>query len=276
MQLELFPTEQFTLFSLGSGSCGNCYYLGTSAYGILIDAGIGPRVIKKRLAQYQVDMSSIRGVLITHDHYDHICSASYLGSKLNIPIYATTEVHHAITYHPKMKYQLDNGSKRVIRKRETFRIEALSITPFDVPHDSCDNVGYHIEFGGQRLTLVTDVGCFTDEMIGYIKAANHLIIESNYDELMLQRGSYTPALKQRIAGGKGHVSNKQTADFLAGNYQPHCRNICLCHLSRDNNNPQLAYQTTFDSLMAKGIGVGSSVQLHVFTRNEISPLIELR
>ncbi|MDD4777384.1 MAG: MBL fold metallo-hydrolase [Fermentimonas sp.] len=273
MQYKLFPSERFSFFSLSSGSCGNCYYLGNSYYGILIDAGIGPRVIKKRLAEHGVNISSIMAVLITHDHYDHIKSVGYLGEKLHIPVYATREVHRGIKNSPLIQNSL-NGSAKYIEKGKTFQIEDFRITPFDVPHDSNDNAGYYLEFGGQKMTLATDVGAITDEVAKYICKANHLVIESNYDEDMLNNGRYPWHLKRRITSGTGHLSNRETAEFLANNFSSELRNIWLCHLSGDNNNPQLAFDTTKDQLSLKGIEVGQHVDLHVLERNVLSAKIE--
>lgn len=274
MQYELFPSGQFTFFSLSSGSCGNCYYLGNSRYGLLIDAGIGPRVIKKRLAQHGIDFSMIHAILITHDHYDHVRSAGYLGEKLNIPVYATEKVHRGITDCPHIRNRI-NGSKRIIEKRKPFKIEDFRITAFDVPHDSSDNAGYFFEFGNHKLTLATDVGAITDEVAHYLCQANHLVIESNYDEEMLHNGRYPYFLKQRISNGSGHLSNRQTAEFIANNYSSHLRNIWLCHLSGDNNHPDLAYETVKDALSRLGIEVGKNVTLDVFRRNVLSSKIEL-
>lgn len=273
MQYKLFPSERFSFFSLSSGSCGNCYYLGNSYYGILIDAGIGPRVIKKRLAEHGVNLSSIMAVLITHDHYDHIKSVGHLGEKLHIPVYATREVHRGIKNSPLIQNSL-NGSAKYIEKGKTFQIEDFRVTPFDVPHDSNDNAGYYMEFGGQKMTLATDVGAITDEVANYMCKANQLVIESNYDEEMLNNGRYPWHLKRRITSGTGHLSNRQTAEFLANNFSSELRNIWLCHLSGDNNNPQLAFDTTKDQLSLKGIEVGKHVDLHVLERNVLSAKIE--
>ena len=269
MQYELFPSERFSFFSLSSGSCGNCYYLGNAHYGILVDAGIGPRVIRKRLAMYEIELSSIMAILITHDHFDHIKSAGYLGEKLHIPVYATHEVHRGIANCPMIRNNI-NGSTRYIEKGQTFRIEDFRITAFNVPHDSNDNAGYFLEFGGQKLTLATDVGAITDEVAFYIRKANHLVIESNYDEEMLHNGHYPWQLKQRIASGTGHLSNRQTAEFLANNYSSELRNIWLCHLSGNNNSPELAYKTVEKELSLKGIKVGRDVALSVLGRNVLS------
>lgn len=273
MQFELFPSAQFSFFSLSSGSCGNSYYLGNAHYGILIDAGIGPRVIKKRLAQYGVELSSIMALLVTHDHYDHIKSVGYLGDKLHIPVYATREVHKAMMHHPLINNNL-NGSTKYIEKGKPFQIEDFRITAFNVPHDSVDNSGYYIEFNNQKFTLVTDVGTITDEVGYYICKANHLVIESNYDEEMLKNGRYPYSLRKRIASGTGHLSNRQTAEFLADNYSTDLRNIWLCHLSGDNNHPELAFQTVENKLAQKGIKVGRDVELHVLLRNILSKKID--
>ncbi|MGI6073673.1 MAG: MBL fold metallo-hydrolase [Fermentimonas sp.] len=274
MQYKLFPSEKFSFFSLSSGSCGNCYYLGNSYYGILIDVGLGPRVIKKRLLEHGVELSSIMGILITHDHMDHIRSVGYMGEKFNIPVYATQEVHKAIAANKLIKNKL-RASRRYIEKGRTFTINDFSITPFDVPHDSCDNSGYYFEFGGQRLTLATDIGRITEEIAHYISKANHLIIESNYDENMLKNGRYPWHLKERITSGRGHISNRQLSEFIANNFTPNIRNIWLCHLSGDNNNPELAYETMFKSLSGKGIEVGKDVALRVLKRNVLSERIVL-
>lgn len=269
MQYELFKTEQFTFFSLGSGSSGNCYYLGNSKFGILIDAGIGPRILKKRLSRHGVDISSIWAVLVTHDHYDHIKSVGHLGEKSNIPVYATKGVHRGINQTPLVKHKL-NGSARYIEKHKPFMIENLKITAFPVPHDSTENVGYFIEFGNQKLMIATDVGAITDDIKNYMLQANHLVIESNYDEEMLVTGRYPIHLKQRITNGTGHLSNRQAAEFLAENYSSKLKNIWLCHLSGDNNYPQLAYDTVASKLAMRGVRVGSEVSLSVFQRDTLS------
>ncbi len=273
MQYKLFPADRISFFSLSSGSCGNCYYLGNAHYGILVDAGLGPRVIRKRLAEHGIELSSIMAILITHDHYDHIKSAGYLGEKMHIPVYATREVHRGIANCPMIHNNL-NGSTKYIEKGVPFQIEDFRITAFDVPHDSNDNAGYFFEFDGQRMTLATDVGTITDEVAYFIGKANHLVIESNYDEELLQNGRYPYHLKRRITSGNGHLSNRQTAEFLANNYTTDLRNIWLCHLSGDNNNPELAYNTIKDHLSRKGIEVGQHVALHVLQRNILSEKTE--
>ena len=273
MQYNLFSSNQYTFFCLSSGSCGNCYFVGNGDYGILIDVGIGVRTIRKRLQEHGYDLPNIRAILITHDHMDHIKSVTTFAHRHHIPVFATKEVHHAISIHRLMKYDIGT-SRRIIEKGVSFQIEDFRFTAFDVPHDSYDNSGYFIEFGNHKMTLATDIGELTAEMTPYLLKAHHLIIESNYDEEMLRTGNYPYHLKQRITSGRGHISNRMTAEFLAKNINSHLRNIWLCHLSNDNNTPELAYQTVERHLKEKGIKMGEQLQLHVLERNKLSPMVK--
>jgi phosphoribosyl 1,2-cyclic phosphodiesterase len=197
---------KLSFLSLASGSSGNCYYLGTSEYGILIDAGIGIRTIRKVLKDNDIDFSKIIGVLITHDHADHIKTVGCLGEKYNIPVYATSDVHQGIE---KSRYVIETlvASKRTIEKENPFLIKDFKITAFEVPHDSTDNVGYYIEFENHKFTIATDVGHITETVRKYVCMANHLIIEANYDEEMLRFGTYPDFLKERVASPTGKDVN---------------------------------------------------------------------
>lgn len=264
---------KLSFISLASGSSGNCYYLGTAQYGILIDAGIGIRTIKKVLKDYGIDFSRIVAVLITHDHADHIKTVGCLGEKFNIPVYTTEAVHKGIE---KSRYVEESlvRSRRIIEKEVLFRIFDFDITAFEVPHDSSDNVGYHIVFENHHFTFATDVGHVTETVAKYVRMANHLIIEANYDEEMLRFGSYPAFLKERVSSPTGHLSNREAAEFLALNYKEHLKNIWLCHLSRDNNHPELAYKTVDIRLFQEGIRVGKDVMLMTLKRTTPSEIFE--
>jgi phosphoribosyl 1,2-cyclic phosphodiesterase len=258
---------------MGSGSSGNCYYLGSNGNGIFIDAGIGIRTVSKALREYGVSLHKIKGVLITHDHADHIKTAGCLGNKHNIPIYATEAVHEGILRNKAVQVELYQ-SKRVVEKEQPFFINDFKITAFDVPHDSIENVGYHIEFDNQVFVLITDIGRITDKIREYASKANHLVIEANYDELMLQSGKYPYMLKQRICNGMGHLSNRHTAEFLTGIYNKGLQNIWLCHLSQDNNRPEIAFKTVEQALSSEGVEVGKDVRLETLSRHKVSGLRE--
>lgn len=273
MQYNLFTEYNYKFFSIGSGSSGNCYYLGTKDYGILIDAGIGIRRIKKTLFEFGISFDKIMGVLVTHDHSDHIRTIGCLGDKFNIPVYATQAVHDGITRNGYSKTNLQT-CRRIIEKNRLFSINQFEITPFEVPHDSIENVGYHIKLEDQSFVLITDIGRITPTIERYARIANHLVIETNYDEDMLQQGRYPYYLKQRITSGSGHLSNRLSAEFIANIYHERMENIWLCHLSQDNNLPELAYQTVENALKQKGITPGKDVRIETLSRYKASGLRE--
>lgn len=257
--------------SLASGSSGNCYFLGTDTYGILIDAGIGIRTIKKALRDIDVPMDMIRAVFVTHDHADHIKAVGNLGEKLHIPIYTTARIHTGINKSYCVTEKL-HASVRYLEKQEPMVLGDFHIESFEVPHDGTDNVGYCIEIEGKVFSFLTDLGEITPTAAKYICKANYLILEANYDEEMLRMGSYPAYLKERIASKTGHLSNMAAAEFLAENITQHLRYIWLCHLSKDNNHPELAYKTVEMKLKNKGIVVGKDVQLLALKRSTPSPL----
>ena len=262
---------QVRFLSLASGSSGNCYFIGTSEYGMLIDAGIGIRSIKKILKEHDIDLSQIMAVLVTHDHTDHIKVVGCLGEKYNIPIYATEEVHQGIA-RSRYVEEVITTSKRIVKKEEPFTIRDFEITAFEVLHDGSDNVGYHITFGNHKFTLATDVGQITPDIERYMRVSNHLVIEANYDTEMLRNGNYPAFLKSRIESTTGHLSNKEAADFLCSIFDECHRNIWLCHLSRDNNHPELAYKTVQLALRQFGIVVGKDVNLTALKRTTPSDI----
>jgi Metal-dependent hydrolases of the beta-lactamase superfamily I len=259
--------------SLASGSSGNCYYLGTEKHGILIDAGIGIRTIKKELKEINVSLSNVCAVFITHDHADHIKAVGHLGEKYNIPVYSTKEIHEGINKSYCMTEKLST-SVHYINKGEPMKIDEFKISAFEVPHDGTDNVGYCIEIGDKIFSFLTDLGHITETAAHYICKANYLILEANYDLEMLRMGPYPKYLKERISGPNGHMSNTDTADFLAENINEHLKYIWLCHLSKDNNHPELAYKTVEWKLKSKGVVVGKDVQLIALKRSSPSDFYE--
>jgi phosphoribosyl 1,2-cyclic phosphodiesterase len=257
--------------SLASGSSGNCYYLGTEEYGILLDAGINIRTIKKILKENHVGLEQIMAVFITHDHSDHIKGVSSLGEKHNIPVYATQLVHEGINHNRYVGHKL-HTSRRIIEKGQPVILRDFKIIAFDVPHDTNDCAGYWVQYKDHNCVLATDVGHINETVGKYIRIANHLIIEANYDEEMLYGGNYPVFLKERISNGHGHLCNTETAGFLATNFDSHLKNIWLCHLSKDNNHPQLACKTVEIALGLQGIRIGTDVNLVALERTVPSEL----
>lgn len=258
--------------SLASGSSGNCYYLGTASDGILIDAGIGIRSIKKTLKEYNIDIATIRGVFVTHDHADHIKAVGHLGEKFAIPIYATPEVHYGIRRSYCVTEKLSAPHIFYIEKEQPINIADFQIECFEVPHDGTDNVGYRITVYGKTFVFLTDLGHITDTVAHYIALANYLIIEANYDLEMLKTGPYPLHLKQRILSQNGHMCNRDTAEFLAAHMHSQLKNIWLCHISKDNNHPELAFKTFEMIFKEKNIKIGKDIQLTVLKRTTPSDL----
>lgn len=253
--------------SLSSGSNGNCYYLGTEHYGILIDVGLSQRRITKLLSNVNIDFSRIYGVLVTHAHADHVRGANSISNRLRVPFYSTKETFSLTSTGYRSQYEIENNTRNVIEPYVPFEIGEFKITAFPLPHD-IHNVGYKIEFRDKTLTLATDIGQTTDYLNTLIGCSDYLIIEANYDYDMLLHGSYPYALKQRIMGGNGHLSNDQTADILKKYGTEQLKRVYLCHLSAHNNRPDIAEETVKKIL-------SPNVKLEVLPRTHPTLLVEL-
>ena len=261
--------------SLGSGSSGNCYYLQTADDALLIDAGVGLRTLKKHLHNYGLRLDSVKHILITHDHADHVKSVGIISSEYNIPVYAINEVHNGIYRNYCVPRKIPADNVRHISKGEKIRLGDFIVTPFAVPHDSSGNVGYRIEAEGVTFCLMTDVGHVTEEMQDYIAEANYLVIEANYDVEMLKNGPYPQHLKVRIDGPTGHLSNVACGEAMA-NYATTClKRVWLCHLSEENNHPVLALKTVEQTLRSYGIIIGKDFIVEDLKRKSPSELYEL-
>lgn len=248
--------------SLGSGSSGNCYYLNADGQGLLIDLGLGIRLFRKHFTNYGLSLDSLKAILVTHDHTDHAKAVGALSRQFRIPVYATEKVHNSMLKNHFLSKKVAAEMRRDIAAGDTFQIGPYSITPFHVPHDSADCVGYDIQVGDIRLAILTDVGHFTDEMIPIVGQATHLIIEANYDPDLLAAGRYPLRLQKRISGGSGHTSNRQCAEFLAQHLNKDTtRRVWLCHLSEENNRPQLAETTVSEALQAAGFSINNTTGL---------------
>ena len=260
---------------LGSGSSGNCYYLKTEKSSILIDAGLPIRNIKKTLRDYGFSLETIDGILITHDHADHIKSVGALANDWGKPVYATERVHIGINNNYCTTSKVTEPSRRYLYKGETMQIGDLLITPFEVSHDSSDCVGYRIQQGDLTFCLATDVGEVTPAVAEAIGQANYLVLEANHDEEMLQQGPYPNYLKGRIRSSRGHLSNRQCADALVTYATASLRHVWLCHLSEENNHPELARKTVEVVLRNYGIVAGSDFALDILNRQTPTGTFEL-
>lgn len=263
--------------SFGSGSSGNCYYLYTEKEGLLIDTGVGTRMLKKNFHDYGLQfVGGFNAILVTHDHADHIKSVGSLCKKLDIPVYATQLVHSGMDKNYCMRCKISQKHRIIINYGEKFNIGNFHVTPFHVPHDSTDNVGYTIEHEGLVFSLLTDVGHITSDMKFIIKNSDYLVIEANYDPQMLASGPYPQYLKTRISCGNGHLSNMQCAQAIVENYSERLKHVWLCHLSEENNHPELARKTVAEILKNAGINVGKDLCVDVLRRKLPTGIFDLK
>lgn len=258
--------------SLSSGSSGNCYYLGNEFHGILIDAGISATSIRKFLKNIDISMQTIMGVLITHNHIDHIRGLELLTRKNSLPAFTTNKIWKSILT-PQKKISPD--CIREIPLKQKFHLAGFDIEAFPVCHDAPETIGFHICTGDKKITIVTDLGHICQTSAPYIKAANLLVIESNYDEQMLVNGKYPHFLKARIRSDHGHLGNHQTSAFLADIISDNLSHICLAHLSKNNNTREIVLQTLKRTFSDRGIILNGQQRISVLNRNMPSDVIRL-
>lgn len=259
--------------SLSSGSCGNCYYLGTDKGGIVIDAGVSLRRLKKVLQEYDLTFDSFSAVLVTHDHLDHIRHLGSFCKRLGKPVYTTETIHGALARHTFTAPTIA-PCRRILAEGEWNEVAGMKVRYFVVPHDATQTVGYAIEADGRRFVIMTDVGRMTDEAVEFARGADTVVVESNYDMDMLMGGPYTYELKMRIVQGCGHLSNDECASAIKRFWHPGLRNIFLCHLSENNNTHDLAYRCSEEALREIGVEKGT-LALRCLPRQYPSPLYTL-
>ena len=259
--------------SLSSGSCGNCYYLGTEQGGLLIDAGVSLRRLKKTLQEHELDFNSFSAVLVTHDHLDHIRHLGSFCKKLCKPVYTTADIHRALARHTFTAPTI-GPCRKILESGVWNEVAGFKVRYFIVPHDATQTVGYAIENGDRRFVIMTDIGRMTDEAVELSLGADTVVVESNYDMDMLMSGPYTYELKMRIVQGCGHLSNDECASAIRRFHHPALRNIFLCHLSENNNTADLAYKSAAAALAAKGVAKGE-IALRCLPRQYPSPMFNL-
>jgi len=280
-------------FSISSGSCGNCYFLsleedGVHTAGVIIDAGVSLRRLRKELLAKGYGYDSFSAILVTHDHLDHIRHLGSFCKHLCKPVFATPTLHGALARHPFTSPWIGGCSRELESDGwNTIVPEKIFAKYFIVPHDATQTVGYALWAGGYRFVIMTDIGEMTDEAMAYARNADTVVIESNYDKHMLLTGSYPYDLKMRILGGCGHLRNDQCAEAVKGFMHDGLRNIFLCHLSENNNTPELALRATSEALESIGFhqtyersavfvndrdGNECSVNLRALPRRTPSPL----
>jgi len=266
---------RFTI--LGSGSSGNCAYLETDSSRVLIDAGFSPRQIRERLATIGRTPENLSAILITHEHSDHISGLFGLAEKFQIPIYCNRETQEAIAWSLKERWNgkrdpLLNGMEKttadfiaklnwhLFATGDSFELNDLQVETFPIPHDAQDPVGFLLRTPPANIGFVTDLGHMTKLVVERVRAANVLVLESNHDVKLLQESRRSWALKQRILGRHGHLSNVAAAEAAAQIMSADLKHLYLAHLSRECNKPEIAEHVMAEQLHHIG---ATHVQLQI-------------
>ena len=250
---------------------GNCLYVESENTKLLIDAGVSLKKIEKGLETIKVNPSSLDGILITHEHSDHIQSLGNLSKKFNLPVYANSETFDAM---PKQTDKISAENINKFKISEKFEINDIEITPFSIPHDAVNPCGFNISNNSKKLSIATDIGHMTKDILKKLEDSKFILLESNYDTEVLKYSKYPYLLKQRIAGPNGHLSNEIASKVINYLLQGNLKTAMLGHLSKESNFPELAYQTVVDELISSGTDV-SKLNLSVASRDKVGKLIHI-
>lgn len=263
------------LCSIASGSSGNCICVGSDSCHLLIDAGISGKRIETGLNLIELKTAEMQGILITHEHIDHIAGLGVLARRYGIPIYATAGTINAIL-HTRSVGKIDEELFREITPEVSFAIGDLTVEPISVSHDAADPVAYKIRQQEKSLAVMTDLGTYDDTIVEKMRGLDILLLEANHDVHMLQVGSYPYPLKQRILGDRGHLSNERSGQLLGKVLHDNFKTVILGHLSKENNYPQLAYETVrLEVTMSASPYKGDDFPMYVANRDVPSELVRV-
>ncbi len=252
---------------LGSGSAGNCAYLETDETRLLIDAGFSARQTRKRLATISRGPEGLNGILITHEHSDHINGLAVLAAELNVPVYCNRETRLAMEFQLRCKLDC-----RIFATGASFEIGDVTVDTFTIPHDAADPVGFLVHTTAGNIGFLTDLGHATKLALERVRAANVLLLETNHDLKLLQDSSRPWSLKQRIAGRHGHLSNEDAANVIEEIMSADLRQLYLGHLSRECNRPELAHRVILERLHKIG---ATHVQAELTAQTAPCPTLQL-
>ena len=252
--------------NLYSGSSGNSTYVATENTKILVDAGVSCNKIIKALEEINVELDDIDAIIITHEHTDHTSGLKIISKKYHIPIFA-----NAKTWKMMQSLDISENLQFTFSTNTDFEIGDFRIHPFSIPHDAADPCGFSIYAEDKKITVSTDIGHITDGVLHQMENSDILLLEANYDEETLKCGPYPYQLKKRIMSDDGHLSNESASKEISYLSKNNVSNIVLGHLSKENNFPELAYQTVLNELQENG----NICNLSVASRDFIDPMITL-
>lgn len=261
----------FDFCSLYSGSSGNSLLVKTEKTKILIDAGVSSKKIETALTNLEIDPHTLDGILITHEHSDHVQGFGTFAKKFDLPIYVNQKTLDAM---PKQKDKISEKNINLFNIEEKFEIGDLKIKPFSIPHDAVNPCGFNIFKDNKKISIATDIGHMTNGILKNLEGSLFLMLESNYDPEVLKYSNYPYTLKTRIAGPIGHLSNESAGKTIATLLNSGLKQAMLGHLSKESNFPELAYKTVVEELMYNNYNE-NSIKLNVASREFPSNLINI-
>ena len=261
----------FNFCSLYSGSSGNSLFIETQNTKLLVDAGVSSRKIETALNDINIDPSTLDGILITHEHTDHVQGLGTLSKKFDLPVFVNQETLDAM---PKQRDKIADKNIKTFKVTDKFEIGDLEIKPFSIPHDAVNPCGFNIWKDNKKISIATDIGHMTNPILKNLEESLFIMLEANYDPEVLRCSSYPFTLKSRIAGPTGHLPNEMAGKTISHLLKSGLKNAMLGHLSKESNFPELAYQTVMDELISNNYKE-NSIQLSVASRDIHSKIINI-
>lgn len=261
--------------SIASGSSGNCIYIGSDSTHLLVDAGISGKKIEEGVGAIGLKPSELDGILITHEHADHIAGLGVLSRKYHLPIYATGETIAEIK-KSKSLGKLEEELFHEIENQDSFSIKDIRVGTVPISHDAVNPVAYRFQCEGRKMAVMTDLGTYDERIVDFLQKTDVLLLESNHDIRMLEVGPYPFYLKKRILGNRGHLCNEVSGQLLSKVLHDDLKAVLLGHLSRENNLPELAYETVRLEITNSSTPYkADDFRILVASRSEKSDLIEV-
>lgn len=260
--------------SLASGSSGNCQWIASEKTALILDSGLSGKYIQAAMDSISEDLQKVSGILVTHEHIDHVKGVGVMMRRFGMKLYINEGTFAAI--EPKLgKY--DDQQIVIFKNNETFEIGDLAVRPFSITHDAVDPVAYSFSTGLNRIAVATDLGMVDQRILRELMDAQLLMIEANHDVEMLKVGPYPYHLKRRILSDYGHLSNDHAGEVALELMQSgRLQSVLLAHISKENNHPELAYETVKSCLEGGGVEIGVDVQLDMTYRDRVSRLYHLK
>lgn len=261
--------------SIASGSSGNCIYAGDENTHLLVYTGISKKRVEEGLLSLGIKGEELSGILITHEHIDHIQGLGVFSRKYEIPVYATKGTIEGIKGTASLG-KIPEGLLKEIVIDEKFRLGGMEILPFAISHDAREPSGYRIENGKKAVAVATDLGAYDDYTVRRLKNLNGVVLEANHDIHMLEVGPYPYPLKRRVMGERGHLSNELSGRLLCDILHDGLQYVILGHLSKENNYPELAYETVkLEITLGNNPYKGEDIPMMVAKRDMVSDVVVL-